>query len=247
MGLYEHLPYANFHELNLDKILGIVNGIPSMVQQEVIAALQSFPIPDGSITTAKLADYAVSTAKIANNNVISSKIASSAVTTAKIASGAVTEAKIASEAVTTVKIADEAVTFDKLNDAFGVIESGINAGGNVTVPSGLTSPYTQMAVYEIPATGLYMLMPWVQVYGNANTGAGVFDTNLSDTSGATSGYAYAARLAVPVPAYVTATPSAYNWIFIRSFNAGDKVYLNFAHSTGIPRSVRANIRAMRIK
>lgn len=247
MGLYEKMPYANFHELNLDKVMEVVSNIPSIIYDEVVKALETFPVPDGSVTTAKIANSAVTSAKIASNAVTTAKINGSAVTTSKIANGAVTTDKLASGAVTGNKIEDAAVTFEKLNDAFGVIENGINAGGNVTVPSGLTSPYTKMAEYEIPATGLYMLMPWVQVYGNANTGAGVFDTNLSDTPGATSGYAYAARLAVPVPAYVTATPSAYNWVFIRSFNAGDKVYLNFAHSTGISRSVRANIRAMRIK
>ena len=45
-------------------------------------------VPDGSITTAKLADGAVTSAKLASNAVTEGKIASSAVTEGKIASGA---------------------------------------------------------------------------------------------------------------------------------------------------------------
>jgi hypothetical protein len=64
-------------------------------------------IPDGSITTVKLANGAVTTVKIADSNV----------TTAKLADGSVTTAKIADSNVTTVKIADGAVTFAKLQGA----------------------------------------------------------------------------------------------------------------------------------
>lgn len=54
----------------------------------------SSDIPDGSITTAKLADSAVTTIKISDSNVTTAKIADSNVTTAKLADGAVTAAKI---------------------------------------------------------------------------------------------------------------------------------------------------------
>lgn len=32
MGAFEHFPYANFHDLNLDWILGVVKGIPGDVK-----------------------------------------------------------------------------------------------------------------------------------------------------------------------------------------------------------------------
>ena len=54
----------------------------------------SSDIPDGSITTAKLADSAVTTIKISDSNVTTAKIADSNVTTAKLADGAVTAAKL---------------------------------------------------------------------------------------------------------------------------------------------------------
>ena len=65
-------------------------------------------IPDGSITTAKLADGAVTSAKINSYAVTSSKIDGSAVTTGKINGGAVTTAKIADANVTDVKLAHDA-------------------------------------------------------------------------------------------------------------------------------------------
>lgn len=73
-----------------------------------VAALEQqiveMSIPDGSVTSAKLA----------TNAVTSGKIASSAVTSGKIASGAVTSEKLATGAVHTENIADRAVTNDKL-------------------------------------------------------------------------------------------------------------------------------------
>lgn len=65
-------------------------------------------IPDGSITTNKLADGAVTSAKINSYAVTSSKIDGSAVTTGKINGGAVTTAKIADANVTDVKLAHDA-------------------------------------------------------------------------------------------------------------------------------------------
>ena len=245
MGLYEHLPYANFHELNLDKILEIVNKIPSMVREEVITALANFPIPDGSITTAKLADYAVASAKIASSGVTASKIASSAVTAAKIASSAVTEAKIAPGAVTTSKLADAAITYQKLAADMGTVITGTSPG-NVSVSTGV-STFTELASLEIPETGTYILMPWIMAYGVANSAAGYIDVNVSGTSGHTSGYGYGARWIHNVPAYTDATASAFNWCYPRTLNAGDKVYLNVAHNTGATRNIRGNVRALRIK
>ena len=90
--------------------------------------------PDGSITTAKLADNAVTSAKIKpsavgtsqlavgavsgdiiqKNTIVASKLADGCVGAAAIADGAVTGDKIANAAVTVDKIADNAVTSDKI-------------------------------------------------------------------------------------------------------------------------------------
>lgn len=62
-------------------------------------------IPDGSITTLKLADGAVTTVKLSDG----------AVTTVKLADGSVTTAKLADASVTTAKIVDGSVTPAKLS------------------------------------------------------------------------------------------------------------------------------------
>lgn len=91
-------------------------------------------IPDGSITTAKLADNAVTSAKIKpsavgtsqlavgavsgniiqKNTIVASNLADGCVGAAAIADGAVTGDKIANAAVTVDKIADDSVNSDKI-------------------------------------------------------------------------------------------------------------------------------------
>lgn len=243
MGLYEHLPYANFHELNLDKILGIVNGIPSMVQQEVIAALQSFPIPDGSITTAKLADYAVSTAKIASNAVTAAKIASSAVTTAKIASSAVTTDKLASGAVTGNKIEDAAITFEKLAADMGTIITGTSTGAT-NIASGAS--FTKLAEITLDP-GVYLLYMWVNVVGASGSGIGVHSAKVCAAPDSSTDLGYGYYVNANVPAYNGPVATNFSWSMPRNITTQTTIYLNFQQTTGITRSVRANFRAIRIK
>lgn len=73
-------------------------------------------IPDGSITTAKLADNAVTSAKIKPSAVGTSQLADGAVATVKIADGAIIDKKIADGGISTVNIADKAITADILAD-----------------------------------------------------------------------------------------------------------------------------------
>lgn len=73
-------------------------------------------IPDGSITTAKLADSAVVADKIKAKTIVASKLADGCVGAAAIADGAVTGDKIANAAVTVDKIADDSVNSDKIAD-----------------------------------------------------------------------------------------------------------------------------------
>lgn len=116
-------------------------------------------IPDGSITTAKLADNAVTSAKIKpsavgasqlaagavsgniiqDNTIVASKLADNAVedrsladgcvTTDKIADGAVTEAKLAPSSAATEKLQDLCVTTPKIAD-HAVDTTKLDTGGS---------------------------------------------------------------------------------------------------------------------
>lgn len=83
---------------------------------DVIVRGHSFGLPDGSVTTAKLANSAVTTSKIKDLNVTTEKIADKAVTTEKINELAVTTSKINDVAITTEKLRDSAVTTSKIAD-----------------------------------------------------------------------------------------------------------------------------------
>lgn len=105
-------------------------------------------IPDGSITTAKLADNAVTSAKIKpsavgtsqlaigavsgdiiqKNTIVASKLADGCVGAAAIADGAVTEAKLAPSSVATEKLQDLCVTTPKIADQ-AVDTTKLNTGG----------------------------------------------------------------------------------------------------------------------
>ena len=74
-------------------------------------------IPDGAVTTPKIAGGAVTTEKIADYAVETSKIGDRAVKSDKIDTGAVTTPKIADSAVTTQKIDNNAVTKAKLEQS----------------------------------------------------------------------------------------------------------------------------------
>lgn len=109
-------------------------------------------IPDGSITTAKLADNAVTSAKIKpyavgtsqlaigavsgdiiqNKTIVASKLADKTITGTQIADGAVTEAKLAPSSVATEKLQDLCVTTPKIADhAVGTtkLDTGGSPGG----------------------------------------------------------------------------------------------------------------------
>lgn len=74
----------------------------------------SISIPDGSITSEKLAQAAVTTAAIANSAVDTTKLADLAVTAAKLADGSITTPKLSDAAVDSTKLQDAAVTTAKI-------------------------------------------------------------------------------------------------------------------------------------
>lgn len=106
-------------------------------------------IPDGSITTAKLADNAVTSAKIKpyavgtsqlaigavsgdiiqNKTIVASKLADKTITGTQIADGAVTEAKLAPSSVATEKLQDLCVTTPKIAD-HAVDTTKLDTGGS---------------------------------------------------------------------------------------------------------------------
>lgn len=106
-------------------------------------------IPDGSITTAKLADNAVTSAKIKpsavgtsqlaigavsgdiiqSKTIVASKLADKTITGTQIADGAVTEAKLAPSSVATEKLQDLCVTTPKIADR-AVDTTKLNTGGS---------------------------------------------------------------------------------------------------------------------
>ena len=86
-------------------------------------------IPDGSITTAKLADGAITASKIGTAEVVTAALAPLAVTTDKIADGAVTTDKLATSSVATEKLQDLCVTTPKIAN-HAVDTTKLNTGGS---------------------------------------------------------------------------------------------------------------------
>lgn len=81
---------------------------------QLIQGVSQGSVPDGSITSQKLADAAVTAAKMAENAVDSPNISDNAITTAKLAALCVTIDKLAAKCVTSSKIADNAVGTEQL-------------------------------------------------------------------------------------------------------------------------------------
>jgi len=108
-----------------------------------VAVRQDQAVPDGSVTTAKLADGAVTTAKIADGSVTTAKLADGAVTTAKIADGNVTSTKLADGAATGTKLGSDVpkissssagqIRLGGLQICWGRVSAGNLSGTNIQV------------------------------------------------------------------------------------------------------------------
>jgi hypothetical protein len=92
----------------------------------VAYALMADSVPDGSITTAKLADGSVTADKLASS--VNLSIADGSITTARLADGSVTAAKLADGSVTADKLASSV----NLTIADGSITTARLANGSVT-------------------------------------------------------------------------------------------------------------------
>jgi hypothetical protein len=94
-----------------------------------ISSVPASAIPDGSITSAKIADGSISTLDLADGAVTSVKIADGTIATGDLADGAVTSAKIADGTIATADIAAGAITAPLL--AAGAVGTGAIADGAV--------------------------------------------------------------------------------------------------------------------
>lgn len=93
----------------------------------VITLSASALIPDGSITTSKIADLAITAPKMAANSVTAGAMAANSVTTAAVAANAITTNAITDLAVTGAKIAANAITSNTIADG-NVTLSKLSAG-----------------------------------------------------------------------------------------------------------------------
>lgn len=135
-------------------------------------------LPDGAITTAKLADGAVTTVKIADINVTTAKLADSAVTTAKIGDSQITDAKVVS-ITTRSKLPSQLAYEDEANTFSGNVRIDAGLGVNVAPPAtGVIQSSGAMVAgggYTQPGTGgetLRMVRGRISTSGTIQTGTG---------------------------------------------------------------------------
>ena len=150
--------------------VGAITGLTAASVQEALEALKTAidgvsvgSIPDGSLSTAKLANLAVTTAKLSELAVTTAKLADTAVTAAKLASGAVETAKLADGAVTEGKIAAAAVTNGKL---------GSGAVGTANIANGAVTGEKTNFSAGLPVTGPLVLTSGIG-YGDSLPSSGV--------------------------------------------------------------------------
>jgi hypothetical protein len=122
------------------------------------------PIPNGSITTAKLADGAVTATKmaastitatqIADGTVTGTKMAPSTITATQIADGAVTATKMAPSTITTTQLADASITTVKVAD--GAMTTLKMADNAVTTLKMADNAVTTLKMADASVTALKM-------------------------------------------------------------------------------------------
>lgn len=126
-----NVPFAATAEIDAANVQNAIELLQAQLDGIALGQL-----PNGCVTTEKLAERAVTAAKIADGAVTAAKLGSGAVTEAKLGSGAVTAGKIGSGAVTAAKLADGAVTAAKLAD--GVLSGKADLVSGKVKPSQLS-------------------------------------------------------------------------------------------------------------
>ncbi len=145
-------------------------------------------IPDGSVTTPKLADQAVTTAKTADLAVTTQKLADQAVTNAKVAANAITSADIVDGTILSADMQDGAVTTGKLADgavsnakvAANAIDSSKILDGTITAADLQPNILTRVRVsnntavlFPIPARAAFTITIAEGTYGSPPTSSSI--------------------------------------------------------------------------
>lgn len=115
--LLPEIEEAGAEAMGIEEIQGLVATTVQEALQELKEAIDQATtgtLPNGSVTTDKLAALAVTSAKLGELAVITAKIADGAVTAAKLAANAVETGKLADGAVTAAKLAAASATHEKL-------------------------------------------------------------------------------------------------------------------------------------
>ncbi len=128
-------------------------------------------VPDGAVTSAKIADGTIAAADLADSAVTGAKIANGAVAAAELADGAATTAKLGDAAVTGAKIADGAVTSAKL------------APGAVTTSRLAPNAVTAAQIADGQVTGAKLAAPLRLTSSAANTTIGALDGTSTGSNG----------------------------------------------------------------
>lgn len=106
----KNLPFEPTPSVDASTIQNAIEVVSSQVTSSILGQ-----IPDGSITSEKLAAGAVTEAKLGKGAVTSGSLADGAVTAAALAAGAVGSEALAEKAVTTDSLANGSVTAEKLD------------------------------------------------------------------------------------------------------------------------------------
>ena len=135
----ENIPFEEQEFIPAVTIQAAIENLKQQLDEAVIGGI----VPDGSITTAKLADGAVTRVKLGSD--VQIEIPDGSITAAKLAADSVTRAKIEDYAIDSSKLASYSVTTGKLDD------------GAVTYPktTGLQREGTFIEEAEITFSGLY--------------------------------------------------------------------------------------------
>lgn len=134
-----NIPFRPTDGVNASTVQNAIEVVQEQLSETVLGQL-----PDGSVTTEKLAAQAVTAAKLAALAVTTAKLANEAVTAAKLAAGAVTQEKLAAGAVTAEKLAAGAVTAEKL--AAGVLDGKADLVGGKVLPAQLSRKKSFLSV-----------------------------------------------------------------------------------------------------
>lgn len=146
-------------------------------------AMMGATVPDGSITTAKLADGAITAAKIADGTVATADLAANSVNSGHIIDGQVLTADLSNNAVTSAKIADAGISTADLAD--GAVNSAKVLDASLLGTDLASNTVTSLQLADSINLGDAAVAGQLSIYRNA---AGTPAITLNGTG--TGGYQY---------------------------------------------------------